>query len=181
MKTTMILAFGAALLCGCTEVADRAADAADSSCVSFPVAEARGLFEEAFASRSNTRAESGPDDARFFAPGEVEPVWGEAREVPAGDFARVDVPVDATSGFYRFVPREGTDLLDEAAIPRTLAVMKDPAGERRPLRLRPFGGERLLRRFRFEPRRSPEPFLRPARNHVRCPGACRADDPGCER
>ncbi len=127
MKTTMILAFGAVLLCGCTEVADRAADAAGSACVSFPVAEARGIFEEAFASRANTRAKSGPEDAGFFAPGEVAPAWSEAREVPAGDFARVDVPVDATCDFYRFVSREESDTLDVVAIPRTLVVMKDPA------------------------------------------------------
>lgn len=131
MKKTMLFAFGAALLCGCTEVADRAADAADSSCMSFPVAEARGVFEEALAARTNTRAADGPEEPGFFAPGEAEPVWDEAAEVPAGDYLRVDVPVVATHNFYRFVPREGTDFLDEAAIPRTLAVMKDPAGERR--------------------------------------------------
>ena len=127
MKTAMILAFGAALLCGCSEPAARRADTADLSGGSFPVAEARSIFEEALAPRVRSRAESGPEDAGFFAPGEVAPAWSEAREVPAGEFARVDVPVDAACDFYRFVSREESDTLDVVAIPRTLVVMKDPA------------------------------------------------------
>lgn len=123
----MILAFGAVLLCGCSEPAARRADTADLSGGSFPVAEARSIFEEALAPRVRSRAESGPEDAGFFALGEVAPAWSEAREVPAGDFARVDVPVDAACDFYQFVSREESDTLDVVAIPRTLVVMKDPA------------------------------------------------------
>ena len=119
MKTTMILAFGAALLCGCSEPAARRADTADLSGGSFPVAEARSIFEEALAPRVRSRAESGPEDAGFFAPGEVAPAWSEAREVPAGEVPAGD--------FYRFVSREESDTLDVVAIPRTLVVMKDPA------------------------------------------------------
>ncbi len=77
--------------------------------------------------RVRSRAESGLEDAGFFAPGEVAPAWSEAREVPAGEFARVDVPVDAACDFYQFVSREESDTLDVVAIPRTLVVMKDPA------------------------------------------------------
>lgn len=131
MKKTMLLAAGALLLSGCADRLERAAGSGESSVGSFPVEEARALFEEVLAGPAGSRAEEEPQNLGFFMPGDVEPSWAEAREVPVEEFARVDVPVDASYEFFRFVAREETDLLDLVAIPRTLVVMKDPGSDRR--------------------------------------------------
>ena len=129
MKKSVLLAVGAVLSWGCTEPVEKAADACGEDVRPFPVAEARHVFEEMLADHVRTRAEA--EESGFFEPGDIEPVWAEAQEVPAEEFARVDVPVDATYGFFRFVSREESDTLDLAAVPRTLVVMKDPDSDRR--------------------------------------------------
>lgn len=131
MKKMMLLAVGAALLQGCADPTEKGADAVRLSDEAFAVEEARCVFEAKVAARARSRAADGEQQPGFFMPGEILPLWDEAREVPAEEFARVDVPVETTYDFFRLVPCEETGELNPVAIPRTLVVLKDPSSERR--------------------------------------------------
>ena len=124
----MSFAVGAVLLFGCAEPVEKSADTGNSDARTLSVAEARSIFEDAVVGLACSRAEL--ENLGFFKPGDIDPVWSKAREVAAGEFMRVDVPVDATYGFCRFVFCEETEVFDLVMIPRTLVVMKDPDSER---------------------------------------------------